>query len=377
MRAATVAEEYKDKSNMKKLTFNSRFFRQGGRYSPQLALPDYLYDENGNPDRSAMINTFLTEEYGIVNDEAVSVSVTVEKEQEEQVAGKCKHILLRFDFQKDERVSSFPVDLFLPYAVQNPPIIVHLNFDGNVPNKYSPIEELMDRGVGITHIYYRAITSDDGNFENGLAALLSDRTNPCGAGKIAVWSYAARVVGHWLLENGYAQTDHLYVAGHSRLGKTALLTAALDTSFAGALVNCSGSCGAAIAREKTGETIQLICNKFPFWFTPSFSRYAEKEDTLPFDQHWLAACVAPRKLCIVTAKEDIWADTDAQYLCAEAASVAYERLGVKGFDQSDGFLDYGESNARGRIAFSKRIGTHFLSRDDWNFFIDFIQQSDP
>lgn len=362
---------------MKSLTFQSLLLREGSRYSPQLALPDFLYSEDGSLDRPAMINTLLSEEYGIVTDEGVSFSVTVEKEQAASVAGKCKHILLRFDFQKSDRIASFPVDLFLPYAVQNPPMIVHLNFDAAVPNKYNPIEELMDRGVGIAHIYYRAVSSDDNDFENGLASLLSDRTDPCSAGKIAIWSYAARAVGHWLLENGYAQTDRLYVAGHSRLGKTALLTAAMDTSFAGTLVNCSGSCGAAIAREKTGETVRLICNKFPFWFTPAFGRYAEKEDSLPFDQHWLAACVAPRKLCIVTAKEDTWADTDAQYLCAEAASVAYERLGVKGFDQSGGLLDYGESNACGRIAFSKRFGTHFLSRDDWNFFIDFIQRSKP
>lgn len=371
----TVAVECKDKRTMKKLNFSSLLLEQGTRYSSQLILPDYLYDRDGNLDRQAMLHVLLSEEYGFVSDEGVSISVTIEKESEAQFAGKCKQILLRFDFQKNGRTASFSVNLFLPYAVQKIPMIVHLNFEDRVPNKYCPIEELMDRGVGIAHIDYRAVTSDDGDFENGLAALLSDRTDPRGAGKLAIWSYAARTVGHWLLENGYAQTDNLYVAGHSRLGKTALLTAATDADFAGALVNCSGSCGAAIAREKTGETIQLICKKFPFWFTPTFDRYAEKENELPFDQHWLAACVAPRKLCIVTAKDDVWADTDAQYLCAEATSVAYEKFGVIGFDQSGLLLKYGESNALGRIAFSKRLGTHFLSRDDWNFFIDFIQQS--
>ena len=359
---------------MSSFAIPSILLEQGDRYSKSLTLPDYLYSIDGTLDRHAMLDRLLSEEYGYVLDENICPSATVEKETEAQFAGKCKHLVLRFAFRKEALYTSFSVDLFLPYAVQEPPVIVHLNFEDHIPNKYCPIEELMDRGVGIAHIDYRAVTSDDDHFENGLAALLSDRTNPCGAGKIAIWAYAARVVGHWLLENGYAQKGQLYVAGHSRLGKTALLTAAMDTGFAGVLVNCSGSCGAAIAREKTGETIELICQKFPFWFTPAFRQYAGKEEALPFDQHWLAACVAPRKLCIVTAKEDAWADTDAQYLCAEAASVAYERLGVTGFDRSNGFLDYGESNNRGHIAFSKRFGTHFLSRDDWNFFIDFIKQ---
>ena len=146
----------------------------------------------------------------------------------------------------------------------------------------------------------------------------------------------------------------MYVAGHSRLGKTALLTVAKYDIFAGCMVNCSGCCGTAISRDKHGETIKVITDVFPFWFTPNFKKYAEKEYEMPFDQHYLMASVAPRKVFIVAASEDDWADTDAQYLCAEAASEAYKEVG-------------------GEIAFFIREGVHFFSREDWAFYLECLR----
>ena len=47
------------------------------------------------------------------------------------------------------------------------------------------------------------------------------------------------------------------------------------------------------------------------------------------------ASVAPRKVFIVAASDDDWADTDAQYLCAEAASEAYKEIGLTGLYQRE------------------------------------------
>ena len=93
---------------------------------------------------------------------------------------------------------------------------------------------------------------------------------------------------------------------------------------------------------------------------------------MPFDQHYLMALVAPRRVCVVTAEQDTWADTDAQYLCAEAASVIWHKHGLMGLNQADGFLPMGHNDLKGTIGFSKRPGTHYLSRWDWKFFLDFL-----
>lgn len=139
------------------------------------------------------------------------------------------------------------------------------------------------------------------------------------------------------------------------------------------MVNCSGCSGAAISRDKHGETISVITDVFPYWFTPNFKKYAEKENEMPFDQHYLMASVAPRKVFIVAASDDDWADTDAQYLCAEAASEAYKEIGLTGLYQREKMLEVGERNVGGEIAFFIREGVHFFSREDWAFYLECLR----
>ena len=94
---------------------------------------------------------------------------------------------------------------------------------------------------------------------------------------------------------------------------------------------------------------------------------------MPFDQHFLAASVFPRKLFVVAASKDDWADTDAQYLCAEAASTVYEESGSVGLSRADKPLEVGEKNDKGNIKFFIRDGVHYFSREDWNFYIDCLK----
>ena len=136
------------------------------------------------------------------------------------------------------------------------------------------------------------------------------------------------------------------------------------------LAQCNG---AAISRDKHGETIKVITDVFPFWFTPNFKKYAEKEYEMPFDQHYLMASVAPRKVFVVAASEDDWADTDAQYLCAEADSEAYKELGLIGLNPAKKPLEVGEKNTGGEIAFFVRDGVHFFSRRIGRFILSVYQ----
>ena len=231
----------------------------------------------------------------------------------------------------------------------------------------------MGRGVSVARILYTDVTSDDEDFENGIAPLLTDRSLPTSAGKLMLWAYAAGLVGKYLVAQGYASADRLYVAGHSRLGKSALLAAAVYTEFCGVHSNNSGCSGVAISREKHGETIAKICKQFPFWFAPNYLKYADSEKQMPFDQHYLTALISPRLLSISAAEKDTWADTEAQYLSAEAASVIYEKDGAVGLSGVHGMITYGQKDSNGRIGFLMRHGTHYFSLDDWRFFIDFIK----
>ena len=360
---------------MSELCFSSALLNDSERYSKELRLPDYLYSEDGHLDRQRTIDVLLDCEYGRISDENIELTASVVKVRTESVyAGKCKqHILVDFELRKQDRRSCFPVDIFIPNTDKDYPLIVALDFPIDVNKCYCPIEELMDMGVAVARVLYTDITSDDGDFDNGIAPLLTDRSKPMSAGKLMIWAYAAGLIGKYMLEKGYASSDKLYVSGHSRLGKSALLAAALYTEFCGVHSNNSGCSGVAISREKRGETISKICKQFPYWFAPSYLKYADNEQSMPFDQHYLTALISPRKLSICAAVQDTWADTEAQFLSAEAASVIYERDGVVGLSKTREIPTVGYSNARGNIGFMLRGGTHYFSRDDWKFFIGFIK----
>ncbi len=359
-----------------KLHFQSEILSNTDRYSSAFSLPDFLYDEKGNFDREATIKLLLDEEYGHISEGELTVTVEPEAPiRRAHYAGSCKtHERLRFKVTKGERSASFPVDLYLPAEAGTCPMVVALDFSIDETRCYIPFEEIMEAGVGVARVHYIDVTSDDNDFENGVAPLLSDRSDPHSAGKLRIWAWAASQVATYLLENGLVAEGELYVTGHSRLGKTALLTAALDTRFAGVHSNNSGCCGVAISREKGGETVERICRVFPYWFAPHFASYSNREAEMPFDQHYLTALVAPRKLSVATAEEDTWADTDAQYLSLEAASVIYEKMGVMGLDPDRGHMTTGCSTAKGQIGLTMRAGRHYFSRRDWLFFLSFLRR---
>ena len=241
-----------------------------------------------------------------------------------------------------------------------------------------PIEEICDHGFAVASFGYQDITSDDTDFSTGLAKWIYPdgiRTAPDAPGKIACWAWAAMRVMDFLQTHESINPKNITVAGHSRLGKTALLAAALDTRFACAHSNNSGCCGAALTRNKIGESLQDICTAFPYWFCKNFYAYINKENELPFDQNFLVSAIAPRKVYIASAAEDTWADPKSEFLCAAAASKTYEALGLNGLViKSEQHPEPGQCYHDGNIGYHLRTGSHFFSREDWQKLIAFLNK---
>lgn len=97
--------------------------------------------------------------------------------------------------------------------------------------------------------------------------------------------------------------EKIGVTGHSRLGRTSILTAAYDKRFALVLANNPGHMGAALSRRRFGESVKHITTLFPFWFSKNLNKYRDNEGELPIDQHHMLACVAPRALYVASASK--------------------------------------------------------------------------
>ena len=277
--------------------------------------------------RNEMLSILFKEEYGYLPQKPTNLSWKVEENIVGNFcAGKAVLNKITIACEIGEKVFSFPFCVAIPTAEGKHPFFIHINFRDAVPDRYMPTEELIDNGFAIFSFCYKDVTSDNDDFTDGLAGVLygDGKRKPTDAGKIAMWAWAAHRVMY------YAQTlksvldlKNAIVCGHSRLGKTALLTAATDERFAFAYSNDSGCGGAAIIRKKKGETVNDICKTFSYWFCENYKKYIDNEENMPFDQHYLLAGIAPRKVLIGSAAEDHWADPVSEQLCCMASSGAF------------------------------------------------------
>lgn len=323
--------------------------------------------------REEMLLILQKEVYGKIPSPPENISFTVEENYIPNFcAGKAICNKITAVCTIGTSVFSFPFYATIPTDDNKHPFFVHINFRDYVPDRYMPTEELVDNGFAVFSFSYNDVTTDNNDFTDGLAGVLykNGKRKPDDAGKIAMWAWAA----HRVMD--YAQTledkldlNNSIVCGHSRLGKTALLTAATDCRFKFAYSNNSGCSGAAISRQKNGEQIKDIYTVFPYWFCENYKKYIDNEDAMPFDQHYLLASISPRNVLVGSASKDLWADPVSEQLCCLAASDCFE----KGF-VCDKTAEIGDEFFEGDIGYHLRDGLHYFSRTDWLKLIKFFNK---
>lgn len=325
--------------------------------------------ERALPDESFKIEELLKLEYGIFEPELKECTCSIESKDEAFCAGKATLQELLCNVELVNSSFSFPFTLLLPSAITKPPVFLYMSFSSSIPDRFFPAEEIIDGGFAIASFDYQKISGDDDDFSSLLFENQEERTY----GKLAVWSWAARRVMDYLETLPSINTQQVAVVGHSRLGKTALITVAYDKRFAAVISNESGCAGAALHRGKIGERIEDICKSFPYWFPSDFSRCAYREAQLPFDQHQLLSSIAPRLCYVSSAVDDKWADPISEFLACLAASKKYEEQGFPGLIIPKHIFDEGFVSHEGKIGYHMRRGSHYLSRYDWLMFMSFLR----
>lgn len=173
---------------------------------------------------------------------------------------------------------------------------------------------------------------------------------------LAAWAWAYHRVVDALLGLAWIDPTAIAVTGHSRGGKAALLAGATDERIALTSANNSGTGGAASWRSQGpgAETLADLLQAFPHWLGQGMHAFVGREWQLPFDQHFLAALVAPRALLTTEALEDAWANPQGSWQAYRAARCVFELLGV---------------SERQAIAF--RAGGHDHTLADWRCLLEF------
>ena len=326
-------------------------------------------------ERQKLLSVFAKEVYGEIP--APPISIDFEEKMVEGTSFCAGHAWLyevKIKCNLDNgKCFLFPFKLCLPQKEGRHKTVVLINFRYDVPDKYCPAEEIIDRGWAFAALDYQKITSDS-SLADGLAEIyaLNGET-----GKLSLWAWAAMRIMDYLQTRDDIDLDNVGVAGHSRLGKTALWTAANDERFRFVHSNDSGTAGAALYSERNekSESIRDICDRFPYWFNKTFPKYADMENNLGFDQNMLIGCIAPRIVSIGSASDDLWANPCAEMLSAKRASTFWEKYDEKGLINVPNKAEIGINYHDGRVGYYVREGKHYFSRDDWNRFLGFFDKN--
>ena len=293
---------------------------------------------------------------------------TIESD-ESYLGGKAKYKKVEIHFKNQNAEVSITVHIVVPKTANGPsPAFMKLGTGG-------PVEKWIDRGFAVIGIdQNKFVGHNEISFERSIHRLFFRKGQSFP--KAREWGVLSAIAwGHSRVLD-YLETDddidakRVAIMGHSKTGKAALWTAAQDERFALAISAQSGCAGAALWRRRSGETLQKMVTRFPYWLCRNAWKFVNQEDDLPVDQHMLLALIAPRPVYVASGIDDTWADPRGEYASAYHASEVYRLLGKKGVT-SPKLPALGKAIIDSDVGYHIREGAHSVEEYDWQMFMDF------
>ncbi|MBA4150352.1 MAG: acetylxylan esterase [Verrucomicrobia bacterium] len=364
--------------------------------------------------RPEILKLFETEVYGRAPQKKLKTRFEVTSVDKQALDGTATRKEVSVHFSGNGLKQRMDILIYLPNKTKGPaPLFLGLNFYGNhtahvdpgitlstnwmrrnpdkgiVNNRATeesrgtsakrwPVETLLQRGYGLATIYYGDIVPDDSanGLPRGIHRLFSNHVSPAPGseewGAISAWAWGLSRAMDYFERDKAIDPKRVVVMGHSRLGKTALWTGALDPRFAVVISNNSGCGGASLSRRIFGETVLRINTSFPHWFSGNFKKYSDNENHLPVDQHMLIALIAPRPVYVASAEDDLWADPRGEFLSAQHAEPVYALFGKPGVGVEE--MPALNQPTGHSIGYHFRTGKHDVTDFDWEQYLAFADR---
>lgn len=369
---------------------------------PEYDLPPLLVTAEGKPVTTAeewmnvrrpqILALFSNLVYGCVPEPEIPVQTDfkVVTTDSKFFSGKCTRKDVRIRFKNRRGGTEMLFLVFVPNGLSEPaPALLVHSFEDTRSGGFAerpdephrlrngwPLDGLLGRGYGLVVVYQQDLVGhNEVEFQKGIHRLFyrSGQSFP----KANEWGVLSTVAWGGMRAMDYLETDgdvdqtRVAVMGHSKMGKAALWTAAQDARFALAVSAQSGCAGAALWRRKSGETLEKMVTRFPYWLCRNAWKFVGREDDLPVDQHMLLACIAPRPVYVYSGVEDRWADPGGEYLSAFYASEVYRLLGKTGLT-SETPPPVGNAIIKSDVGYHIREGGHSVDSYDWDRIMDFM-----
>ena len=345
--------------------------------------------------KEEILELFQTHVYGALPKAGFATNFEV-VEQGDALDGKALRKQVKITVSTGKGASDALLLLYTPKQEKKAPVIVGLNFRGNHTVLHDPaiipsyafdttqkdweekrgsaayrwnIEDSIARGYAVATVYSADFAPDKKDTYNSRVISLFNEPEFKAVG---AWAFGLLRAIDYLVTDEAIDTSHIAAVGHSRLGKAAVWAAANDTRIGLTISNDSGNTGASLSRGNHGETVYTINMAFPHWFASSYAAYGKRENDLPVDQNLLLATIAPRKLYVASAEDDLWADPQGAFNSLQSAKKAFALYGMEVLSE--------EYPAAGTARFSEGLGVHVrpgwhdIQAADWKFYLDFMDE---
>jgi hypothetical protein len=380
--------------------------------TPFTVLPDPLVLKNGNPVKTAkvwwdqrrpeVVEDFDREIYGRMPANTPKVHwevASTTREVNGDLAVVTKKLVGHVDNSSYPPVSvSIDLTLTTPAKATGPvPVIMELSFSAEfmaaMAKRFPAVaaqmaasngptwqQQILAKGWGHAVIIPTSFQADKGDgLTEGIIGLVN-KGQPRKLddwGTLRAWAWGASRALDYFETDKSVDARQVGIEGHSRYGKTALVTMAYDPRFAIAYISSSGAGGAELYRRNFGEQIGNLAGAGEYhWFDGNFLKYAGPltPNDLPVDSHELIAMCAPRPVFIGggATQGDGWVDAKGTFLAAVGAGPVYKLLGKKDLGTSE-FPPIETPVINGDIAFRQHSGGH-TPGPNWPTFLTFASR---
>lgn len=238
-----------------------------------------------------------------------------------------------------------------------------------------PNAEIVARGYAVATFCYCELYPDlesgkDLMLEKSVYRIFNRGAIDANPTSIPAWAWGDCRVLDLLETLPFIDRYKIGVAGHSRLGKTAMFAAVCDPRFAMSVSNSSCAGGAAMALHDYGENFKFAARYFTRWYQPKMIEYGDNPESLPVDaQHFIAA-IAPRLVYVLSGTKDYWADPKGEFLSLMEAAKIYALFGSKKMPTMDDLRIKTPFIGDG-FGYVLYEGPHQIDLYNWNCILDF------
>lgn len=365
-------------------------------------LPDPLTMADGSAVTTAaefedrkeeILRLFAHHVYGKLPKDGFSTAFQV-VEEGEALDGTALRKQIKLTVSTQKGASDALMLMYLPKNVEKAPVVIGLNFRGNHTVLDDPailpscafdtskegweekrgsaayrwnIAESVRRGYAVATIYSADLSPDSKDTYRSRVISLFDEPE---FKAISAWAFGLIRGADYLCVDDRIDSQRMAVIGHSRLGKAALWAGANDPRFGLVISNDSGNSGASLSRGNHGETVYTINMAFPHWFASGYAAYGKHENALPVDQNLLLASIAPRKLYVASAQDDLWSDPQGAFNSLQSAKKAFALYGNAVL--SDEYPPVGTARFCGCMGTHVRTGGHDITPEDWKHYLNYM-----